>query len=922
MKRLTVNRIARAGLKFHRKAYLSLLAGIFLAVYLACATCLCLWGMLQAQEAQMARQVGWMDAILPDTPNVTDEQMRSSGLFERIGHVYVTASVQDSEIYMGYYDDTASEMLNRSCTEGRFPQAAGEIAAERSALDKLGLESATLGDTLTWDVQPLDGEVETQTFLLVGILNEQSMYLNQGFLPGKGNMPALLTFPEEAATAHGRLAVHRVMTTRPLVTLTQIQNYGNGEMYACCRVSRVSGASSYMDDAVYERSYQLQQTLLRGMLGMALLLSACVGIASAMESMLARKAEDIGMLRAVGATRRQIRRIFGRDAWLLALTALPVGAAMGCLTCWLLSRLMPERMLFRPTPWLLLPVLAISFLCVLLSSALPLRRASQQSPMGVLRDTGTLRRAMRIRSSQTFRPTQLITGRQLRLHPFRQAGSACMVALMLLCSTLLGGILYVRYANISTRQEAFSLSQTASSVSVEADAFSHFLDDHRLTSGDLAQIRSLPLVRKLRTSTLVTVNLLLPDGIPDYLQTHTFPVTNERGDVIGESFMLWTKQDNRYLLLDQGLTEEDFGHPWNYTFAQKTALQMHALQQASGVSDPLTPFALRILTLEAGDLAENVVEGRIDLEALDAGREVLVYAPNQCFKSSENGRRMVATDLYFDDQLDPEQWDLILQNDYFYAGQELSLLQVSGRLPDDLPATDDEAQLLAYYEGMNKVSFTPRVGAVLKGAIHLDDYFDGFSLITTEKGAQALGVQTAGVDSAAVMLDADPALAVEESLEASLKRIAMRRDMTCTNLLKSAREAWAELYETVLLLGGILALFFAVSAAMQISEASRRIQADERMIGTLRAAGADEHALLGCYRLPVFLSAGTGLLIALAVTVGMVLAEIYPLSGALTMVLPAMVLLAALNALCALAGIRARLQQVTGRSIVENIREL
>ena len=264
MRRLTVNQIARANLKFHRKAYLSLMAGIFLAVYLACATCLCLWGMLQAQEAQMARQVGWLDAILPDTPNVTDEQMRRSGLFERIGHVYITASVQDSEICMGYYDDTATELLNRVCTEGRFPQAAGEIAAERSALDKLGLENAVLGDTLTLDTQSMDGLTETQTFVLVGMLNEQSMYLNQGFLPGTGSMPALLSFPEEAETAHGRLAVHRVMTTRPLVTLAQIQNYGSGEMYACCRVSRVSGASSYIDDATYEHRYQLQQTLLQG----------------------------------------------------------------------------------------------------------------------------------------------------------------------------------------------------------------------------------------------------------------------------------------------------------------------------------------------------------------------------------------------------------------------------------------------------------------------------------------------------------------------------------------------------------------------------------------------------------------------------------------------------------------------------------
>ena len=76
MKRLTINRVARANLKFHRKAYISLLTGIFLAVYLVSATGMCLWGMFQAREAQMARQVGWLDAILPDSPQVSDDQLR------------------------------------------------------------------------------------------------------------------------------------------------------------------------------------------------------------------------------------------------------------------------------------------------------------------------------------------------------------------------------------------------------------------------------------------------------------------------------------------------------------------------------------------------------------------------------------------------------------------------------------------------------------------------------------------------------------------------------------------------------------------------------------------------------------------------------------------------------------------------------
>lgn len=855
MKRLTINRVARANLKFHRKAYISLLTGIFLAVYLVSATGMCLWGMFQAREAQMARQVGWLDAILTDSPQVSDDQLRDSGLFELIGHVYVTASVQGGDVFAGYYDDTAADLLNRSCVAGRLPQAAGEIAAEQSALDKLGWTDAALGDTITWTMEPVDGTPEERTFTLVGLLNEQSIYLNRGFLQRVGTvtvtMPSVLTSPAEPAYALGRLAVHRVMTTPPLVTLTQIQNYGGGVFSACCSVSRVSGECSYFDNREYESIYQLQQALLWGSLGAALLLAACVGIASVMESMLAQKTEDIGMLRAVGATRRQIRRLFGREAWLLAWMALPVGAGMGCLTCWLLSRLMPEQMLFRPTPWLLLPVLAVSFLCVLLSAALPLRRASRQLPMGVLRDTVTLRRIMHIRSTKSFHPARLIAGRQLRLHPLRQAGSTCMVTLMLLCATLLGVTLYSLYQHAPQPQEAFMLQQSNTSTTVEADAFSYLLDGHRLTDGDLAQIQALPLVNKLKTATSVRVNLLLPKGLPHYLQTPSIPIHNENGE-IGVFSIYFTQQDTRYILLDEGLTADALENEGYYDpQMQQLSLQMHALQQASGISDPMTPVTLLVLSLEAGELDKNVTEGKSYLAS-------------------------------------------------------------------------DEAQLQAFYAAMDKVSVAPRVGAVLKGDFSFPGiYGGGISLITTEKGLQSLGLQASGVDSAAIYLGGDPDPGTEASLEASLERIGLRRDMTLFNNLKSARDTKANLIRMGLLFTGMLTLFFAVAAAMQVSGASRRIQADQRMIGTLRAAGADERTLMGCYRLPVFLSAGCGMLLAAAITAALLLGGAVPLPFAyLALALPAMLVLAALNALCALAGIRARLRQIMGRSVVDNIREL
>lgn len=56
--------------------------------------------------------------------------------------------------------------------------------------------------------------------------------------------------------------------------------------------------------------------------------------------------------------------------------------------------------------------------------------------------------------------------------------------------------------------------------------------------------------------------------------------------------------------------------------------------------------------------------------------------------------------------------------------------------------------------------------------------------------------------------------------------------MTLFNNLKSARDTKASLIRMGLLFTGMLTLFFAVAAAMQASGASRRIQADQRMIGT------------------------------------------------------------------------------------------
>ena len=173
MKRLSINHISAASIRANRKTYLSLAAGIVLAVVLATVMTLCAFGLIEAREQQVVQTVGHTDCILLDEPDITDESMRQSGLFDRIGHQFVAASVIDSNVYLGYLDEAGQDILCRALAEGRMPEARGEIAIERSALEKLRLE-AEVGDTVTWTLLPVDGVEEERSFTIVGILREQS----------------------------------------------------------------------------------------------------------------------------------------------------------------------------------------------------------------------------------------------------------------------------------------------------------------------------------------------------------------------------------------------------------------------------------------------------------------------------------------------------------------------------------------------------------------------------------------------------------------------------------------------------------------------------------------------------------------------------------------------------------------------------
>ena len=207
MKRLTMNQVAKASLKANKKAYRSLAVGIFLAVYLCTAAVLGAYGTVMANQQKIIDRVGYIDAFLLNRGDVSDETVKSSGWFTRTGKVFVTAQIDKTGQYVGYYDEEALSLLPRKCLEGRLPEAPGEIALEETALAQLRLDIG-VGDQVTWTMRPVEGLPEERTYTLVGVLSDQSPYMESyGSMftsHGTPEWPNALVYPPGRALSDGR----------------------------------------------------------------------------------------------------------------------------------------------------------------------------------------------------------------------------------------------------------------------------------------------------------------------------------------------------------------------------------------------------------------------------------------------------------------------------------------------------------------------------------------------------------------------------------------------------------------------------------------------------------------------------------------------------------------------------------------------
>lgn len=886
MKKLTLNRLAFAGLRANRKEYRLLWVGIFFAVFFTVGTLLGMDILFQKYDRQIRAAYGREDAIFFDA-DISPEALTSQGLAKEAGAVTLVGTLRNFPV--GYYDESAQKLLSRRCLEGHLPQAAGETAMNRRVLERL-FPNTRLGDTLVLSITGADGNVTQKECRLVGILQRQFENDTRGFL--RKYLPqATLGLPEVLLSSREDLppVCRHLVFTFPLGgSLADCQATYPGRAF----LGIDSGGNLYTDEsfcspfATYLHVADNGSSLI--LAGSSLLLASMLGIFSTVSGQFHKKEDQYRMLKIIGATRGQIRAVSSREALLLAVITAPVGSLCALLFVSILRFFFPESLPCPPRlGWLLVGML-LSSLLVWLAARLP----------GLLYRPGIAprRRLLPLRSHRSFSLPALWNRRKFRFHPFRSLCTAVLTALFCVSFPV-----FLDYSADSLREIPDIKAKEYSDMDIRAigyrmdTGYFTFLPTDHLSTEVLPQLEAMPGVQKASGYWLSNV-IALTDHVGSY-----YPLLDSRNRHLFQYRPeLLTPRQQQELETEPRFCEI-------YRYLQQ---QLHTQQ---------IPLSLQLVVLDdVTQLEPYLTSGSIDLDAINQGQAVLADFPTYYEFQIQGGTSKTR-------EPGPDAIRVI-QNDQIFAGDTLPLVQLCLREGTYDPQFSEGAVENFPFAQAETCSASPVVCGVLSQGKY---GFQSGVLITTPQGLKNLGLRCDSTQSITVDLTPDATSPQKDAIWAELQRLACREDdLEATDNTNFAAVFRGTLLRGALLWGGLTAMLLLLTVLQLQGDIRRQLRSEARTIGILRAVGCAEETLLRAYRRQILSSACLGWLLALCFYLKDydpgylwdILLGKYQDTDLFRLPLP-LLCAAALVAVTNIFLLKRELHQLIASSVIENIRE-
>ena len=253
--------------------------------------------------------------------------------------------------------------LSTYLLEGQLRVGAGDAMIGKLLAENLGLR---VGDKLRLETgQQSAAIVNIAAVFELGVreLDARYVYLDLKQAQSLLNLPGGITVLD--------LTVEEIFTAQAIAA----------------RIARLTGlkAESWMETNAQLMSGLTAQSMSTNMIVVFVALSVAFGIASVLSVSVVQRTREIGILRATGATRQQILRIFLLQGAVFDLLGSGIGIAASYVLVWMFNNAGPGLFYIPISSTLILSSLLLATVTGVIAAAIPSRRAASLDPVEAIR---------------------------------------------------------------------------------------------------------------------------------------------------------------------------------------------------------------------------------------------------------------------------------------------------------------------------------------------------------------------------------------------------------------------------------------------------------------------------------------------------------------------------------------------------------
>ena len=337
-------------------------------------------------------------------------------------------NLEDATVSMMYMDRTGMELYKVKLKEGQLPQKENDIVVSKGILEALG-QNGKIGDTITVPYQILKDDgldyTKEKDFRICGFLadnessKEQKQYtslVSEAFL--KAEIPVEQVKYRFLLQVNGQKGNTTADYTETIQNIARQFGISEDDM----NINKEYLAANYVDPATIP--------VIVGIM-LIVVLAGIITIYSVYYVSMNQRVREFGKLKAIGATKRQLRQIVLREGMGVALFAIPIGLLIGTVAVKVVLLQFVEHAkdsnvliteAYKVVAkgevqlyywWIYLLAIAVTLCTVYLSLMKPMRMAAKVSEIEAMRYQGGSKRQKISRKGYQFLNIGRLTKRNL-----------------------------------------------------------------------------------------------------------------------------------------------------------------------------------------------------------------------------------------------------------------------------------------------------------------------------------------------------------------------------------------------------------------------------------------------------------------------------------------------------------------------------